>query len=80
MILRRDRPLDGCEPARLGLAPDRAEEPRLADPGLARQQQELPVPGEDVVQAAIGELEQVVAPDQERTADGAERTVHGCRV
>ena len=80
VVLRRDRALDGGEAAALGLAPDGAEEARLADPGLAGEQQELPVPGQDVVEPAVGELEQLVPPDQERTADGARRAVHGTGV
>ena len=39
-------------------------------PGLAGQQQELAVAGKHVVEATVGQLEQVVAPDQERAADG----------
>ena len=80
MVLRRDRTVDRREPAALGLAADRAEEARLADPGLTGQQQELPVPRLDVIEPAVGELEQVVAPDEERTTDGTRRAAHGTEV
>ena len=59
------------KPRCLGLPVDRIEEPRLADPGLAGEQQELAVAGRDVVEASIDEVEQVVTPDEERAADHA---------
>ena len=80
MVLRRDGALDSDEAATLGLAPDRGEEAGLADPGLAGQQQELAATGEDVVEAPVGQVEQVVAPDEERAADDARRTVHRSEV
>ena len=61
----------GDEFACIGLPIDRIEEPRLADPGLSGEQQELAVAGHDVVQAAIDEVEQVVTPDEERATDHA---------
>ena len=70
-------PSTAANPRLSALRPDGAEEARLADPGLAGQQQELAVPGEDVVQAAVGELEQVVPPDEERACSGARRAAHG---
>ena len=70
-------PSTAAKPRALGLPPDRAEEPRLADPGLAGEQQELAVAGQDVVEPPVDELEQVVATDEERAADGARRAVHG---
>ena len=73
-------------------APETAEKPRLsalrriaprkpglADPRLAGQQQELATPGQDILEAPVGQVEQVVASDEERTADGAWRTVHRLR-
>jgi hypothetical protein len=50
---------------------DRIEEPRLADPGLAGEQQELAMAGHHVIQSSIDKVEQVVAPDEERAADHA---------
>ena len=46
---------------------------RLADAGLAGQQEELAASGRDLVEASVGQLEEVVAPDEERAdrpADG----------
>ena len=70
-ILGSHRPVDGRQAARLRLAPDGREQPRLADPGLAGEQQELAPACDDVVEPPIGEDEQVVTPDEERTADGS---------
>ena len=58
---------------------ERRQEPGLADPGLAGEQQELATTGDDVVEAAVRELEQVVAPDEERTSNGSERGKHRLR-
>ncbi len=80
MVLGRDRPFDSGEPATLGLASDRAEQTGLADPGLSGQQQELSAAGEDVLEASVGQVEQVVTSDEERTADDAMRTVHRSEV
>ena len=69
VILRCDGSLDGGKAATRGLAADGAEQAGLADAGRAGQQEELATPREDVLETAIGEVEQVVAPDQERAAD-----------
>ena len=63
--------------ALLGLPTDGAEEPRLADAGLARQQQELAMAGRDVLDASIHEVEELVAPDEERATNDARGGWHG---
>ena len=70
-ILGSHGAVDSVQAARLRLALDRSQEPRLADPGLAGEQDELAAAFEDVVEPPVGEDEQVVTPDEERTADGS---------
>jgi hypothetical protein len=48
------------------------QEPGLADPGLTGEQEELAATGDDVIEASSRELEQVIAPDEERTSNGSE--------
>ena len=50
----------------LGKLSDRPKEARLADPGLARHEQQLTAAGRDLVQASRREAEDVVASDEER--------------
>ena len=63
-------PPTAAKPRALGRPADRAEEPGLADPGLPATSRNWPRPGLDVVEPAVGQLEQVVATDEERAADG----------
>ena len=79
-VLWRHRSFDRSELAGLGLAPDGGEQPSLPDPRFAGEQEELAPAGGDVVETPIGEGQQVVTPDEERTADGPERRVHGREV
>ena len=48
----------------------------LPMPGLAGDEQELAVAGLDVVEPAVGELEQIVASDEERATDGIGSGIH----
>ena len=79
-VLGGDRPRDRGEAAGLRLAPDGGQQPGLADPRLAGEQQELAPAGGDVLEPPIRELEQVVAPDEKRATDGSQRRVHGSEV
>ena len=66
--------------AGLGFAPEGGQQPGLADPSLAGEQEELAPPGGDVFETPIREDEQVVTPDEERATDGPQRGVHGSKV
>ena len=70
-VLGSHRPGNGCHAACLRLPSDGGEQPGLADPGLAGEQEELAPASDDVVEPPIGEDEQVVTPDEERTTDGS---------
>lgn len=70
LSLGGNRPLDRRETAGLGLAPEGGQQPGLADPSLAGEQEELAPPGGDVFETPIREDEQVVTPDEERATDG----------
>ncbi len=67
-------PPEIAKPRCSSLPADRAKEPRLADARLARQQQELAVAGRDVFDASVREVEQFVAPDEERATHDAQGT------
>ena len=74
VVLGRDRTARDRKAALFSLPADRAEEPRLADARLAREQQELAVAGRDVFDASVHEVEQFVAPDEERATNDAQGT------
>ena len=76
MVLRRDEAPAADEPALCRLPVDRVEEPRLADAGLPGDEEELAMARLDVVESPIGELEQVVASDEERAANRTGSGVH----
>jgi tRNA A-37 threonylcarbamoyl transferase component Bud32 len=71
-VLRRNGAIHGDETACLRLLLDGVEEPRLADAGLAREEQEVAMAANDIVEASIDEVEEVVPSDQERAANDAE--------
>ena len=80
MVLWSDEAPGRVEPALLGLAPDRRQKSGLADAGLACDQQQLASARGDVVEPAVDQIEQVVATDEERTADRADHSCHDPRV
>jgi hypothetical protein len=60
----------GPEPGR-GRAPfDRPEQPGLADPGFAREEEQAALAGCNLGDASIGKLQQVVPADQDRADEG----------
>ena len=71
-VLRSQIAPDIREASLLGLLDDRIEVASLADPRLAGDQEELAASGEHVVEPSIGELEQLVATDQQRAANGTD--------
>ena len=70
------KPQDVANPRSVGLLVDRIEVAGLADPRLAGHQEELAAASEHVVEPSVGELEQVVATDQERATNGTDRGIH----
>jgi hypothetical protein len=69
MVLWRHSSADGHETTSLGLLDDRIEEARFADPGLAREQQELASAGHNILETSVDQVEQIVPSDEERAAD-----------
>ena len=59
----------GREPAGRSLALDGIDEARLADARLAADQQHAAVAGCDLLDALVGQLEDLVAPDEQWTED-----------
>jgi hypothetical protein len=71
-VLRSQIAPDSGEASLLGLLVDRIEEAGLADPRLARDEEELAAPREHIVEPSIGELDQLVSTDQQRAANGTD--------
>jgi hypothetical protein len=76
VVLRGDEATGSQEPALLRLLPDRVKEPRLPDPRLTRDEKELASPGLDVVEAAVGQIEQLIATDEQWTTGGSGHRIH----
>ena len=68
----REVAAEGVEPGGPRLALDRAAEPGLADAGLALEQQQRAVPGVGIGEQPVGELEEVIATDEEGAQDLAD--------
>ena len=68
-VLRGYGAFRDLESAGRGLSPDRSQEPGLADARLARQQEEVAATLEGVGKPSIGQIEQVVAPDEQRAQE-----------
>ncbi len=79
MVLRGEGTRDLHEVALARQLCDRVQESGLPDAGLTSDQQELPVPGMDVRDPALGEFQQVIPPDEERTPNGDRRVGHGSK-
>ena len=65
-VLRRDLGLRESELPLDRDLPDRPEQPRLADPGLTGQEQELALAGADFAEPAIGQRDEVIAAHDQR--------------
>ena len=79
-VLRRQVTLGDPEAGRSGLVQDGAHQPGLADAGLAGEQDQLPAAARGLRDASLGEVEQVVAADEQGTEERPE-LCHGreCR-
>ena len=75
-VLGGNRAGDRGEATSLSLALDRGQQAGLANPRLAGEQKELTPAGGGLLEAPICELEQVVAPDQERATNVSWRDMH----
>ena len=73
-ITREARCPDDPEPCRSSPSLDRAEQPSLADPRLTRQEQQVASPAESGGEPPVGEIEEVVAADEERRDERARPT------
>ena len=59
---------------------DRTQQPGLAEAGLAGDQEEVALARADLVEPAVGQREQVVTTDQDRTDQGPEVLLHGAKL
>ena len=71
-VLGRDVPAGHAEPPRHRVLPDRADQARLADPGLAGDQEHLAASVGRFLQASVGKVEQLVTTDEERADERAD--------
>ena len=71
---------DRAHPGRRRAALDRADKPRLPHAGFPGHEDQLAAAGDDFGDATIGQLEQVVAPDDDRTHDGTAMVADDGRV
>ena len=69
VVLRSDRAVGADESRDPGLAADRVEEPGLADPGLAGQEEELAASSGGLVETSFREVQEVVATHDDRTLE-----------
>ena len=73
-VLRGQISLGQPEPGSVGLGQDRPKQAGLADAGLAGQQEQMTVTRRRLSDPPVGQVQQVVASDEERAqerADGA---------
>ncbi len=71
-VLRCEVPLEPIEPERQRAADDGPQETRLPDAGLPGDEQDLPVAGSRLRQSVVGQVEDIVATDEDRAQDRLE--------